>query len=351
MEDTYRCVTLARYNHGLPSPDDFAIETRPVPEPKMGEMLVRNIYASLDPGGRARLSGTASYIPPLELGAVTGAFNIGQVVISRNDAHRAGDLVVCTLGWTEMGISDGRGYFAKVQPSDLPLSVWIGILGVPGMTAYFGMKRVANTKAGETVVVTSAAGMVGATAAQIAKIMGCRVIGVAGGSEKCAWLKDVLGLDAAIDYKAADNLHDLAAAIGKAAPGGVDVLFDNVGNRFVDIVLPLMKLNGRVVVSGQVGDYNLAPEEVHGIKNTRVFITHRVRMEGLVVFDDLADFPAAQAEMAAWMKAGKLVYREKVYEGVAQAPQAFRDMFQGTYFGRHLVRLAPEPIDKGKPRE
>ncbi|MDE0725683.1 MAG: NADP-dependent oxidoreductase [Alphaproteobacteria bacterium] len=340
MAETYRCVVLARFVGGLTGPDDFAIEIRPVPEPGDGEILVRIIYASLDPGGRARLSGRVSYIPPLALGDVAGAFNIGQVVTSNNEAYTTGDLVVCSFGWTEMGLSKGGGYFAKIQASDLPLSTWIGVLGVPGLTAYFGLKRVAGIKAGETLVVTSAAGVVGATAAQIAKIMGCKVIDVAGGPEKCAWLRDELGLDGAIDYKAAD---DLGEAIGAAAPDGVDVLFDNVGNRFVDTLLPRMKMNGRIVVSGQVGDYNLAPEDVHGIKNTRVFITHRVRMEGLVVFDDLAQFPAAQAEMAAWIKAGKLLYREKIYDGVEQAPQAFRDMFEGTYFGRHLVRLAPEP--------
>ncbi|MFP6770816.1 MAG: NADP-dependent oxidoreductase [Alphaproteobacteria bacterium] len=340
MAETYRCVVLARFVDGLAGPDDFAIETRPVPDLGEGEILVRNIYASLDPGGRSRLSGRVSYIPPLALGDVAGAFNIGQVVTSNNDGYLPGDLVVCAFGWTEMGLSNGGGYFAKIPESDLPLSTWIGILGVPGLTAYFGLKRVAGIKADETVVVTSAAGMVGATAAQIAKIMGCKVIGVAGGPEKCAWLRDELWLDGAIDYKAVDDLGD---AIGAAAPDGVDVLFDNVGNRFVDTLLPHMKMNGRIVVSGQVGDYNLAPEDVHGIKNTRVFITHRVRMEGLVVFDDLAQFPAAQAEMAAWIKAGKLIYREKIYDGVEQAPQAFRDMFEGTYFGRHLVRLAPEP--------
>ena len=251
MAETYRCVVLARFVDGLVGPDDFAIEIRPVPKPGDGEILVRIIYASLDPGGRARVSGRVFYTPPLTLGDVAGAFNIGQMVTSNNEAYATGDLVVCSFGWTVMGLSKGGGYFAKIQAPDLPLSTWIGVLGVPGLTAYFGLKRVAGIKAGETLVVTSA--------------------------------------------------------------------------------------------TGQVGDCNLAPEDVHGIKNTRVFITHRVRMEGLVVFDDLAQFPAAQAEMAAWIKAGKLLHREKVYDGVEQAPQAFRDMFEGTYFGRHLVRLAPEP--------
>ena len=340
ISETYRCVVLARYIEGLPGPDDFRIETRPVPTPGDGEFLVKNIYASLDPGGRTRLSGEASYIPPLSIGDIAGAFNIGEVVATNNDAYGVGELLAGSFGWSEMGLSDGRGYLAKIPDWGLPLSTWIGVLGVPGLTAYFGLQRVARIKAGETVVVPSAAGMVGATAAQIAKIMGCRVIGVAGGAVKCKWLQEELGLDGAIDYKAVD---DLGTAVAEAVPDGVDVLFDNVGNRFVDALLPWMRMNGRIVVSGQVGDYNLAPEDIHGITNTRVFITHRVRMEGLVVFDDIADFPAAQAEMAAWIKAGKLIYREKIYEGIESAPQAFRDVFEGTYFGRHLVQLAAMP--------
>jgi NADPH-dependent curcumin reductase CurA len=340
MSETYRYVALARFVEGLPGPDDFNIETRPVPEPGEGEILVRNIYASMDPGSRSRLSQGPSYIPPLSLGDTVGAFNIGQVVASRNERYDEGDLLACTFGWSEMGLSNGRGYFAKITDREVPLSTWIGVLGVPGLTAYFGLKRVAEISEGKTVVVTSAAGMVGATAAQIAKILGCRVIGVAGGPVKCSWLTDELGLDAAIDYKAVD---DLADAVRDACPDGVDILYDNVGNTSIDAILPLMNMNGRIVVSGQVGDYNLAPDAVHGIKNTRAFITHRVRMEGLVVFDDIRQFPAAQAEMAAWLKAGKLQYREKIYDGIESAPQAFRDVFEGKDFGRHLVRLAPEP--------
>jgi len=294
----------------------------------------------MDPGTRSRLSQGQSYIPPLKLGETVGAFNIGMVEGSRNDKFHDGDLVACAFGWTELGLSNGRGFMSKIADYDLPLSTWIGVLGVPGLTSYFGLKRVVEISAGKTVVVTSAAGMVGATAAQIAKVLECRVIGVAGGPVKCAWLKDELGLDAAIDYKANE---DLAGAIKKACPDGVDILFDNVGNSSVDTILPLMNLNARIVISGQVSHYNQHDSDIHGIQNTRAFITHRVRMEGLVVFDDIRKFPEAQAELAGWIQGGQIKYREKIYEGIEKAPQAFRDVFEGKDFGRHLVRLMPEP--------
>lgn len=342
MSKTYRRVALARYLDGLPRAEDFEIVEEAIPTPAEGEFLVRNIYASMDPGTRSRLSQGQSYIPPLKLGETVGAFNIGRVEASRNDKFQDGDLVACAFGWTEMDLSNGKGFMSKISDYDLPLSTWIGVLGVPGLTSYFGLKRVGEISAGKTVVVTSAAGMVGATAAQIAKALDCRVVGVAGGPIKCAWLTDDLGLDAAIDYKATD---DLAAAIKTACPDGVDILFDNVGNSSVDTILPLMNLNGRIVISGQVSHYNQHDSDIHGIQNTRAFITHRIRMEGLVVFDDIRKFPEAQAELAGWLLDGQIKYREKIYDGIEKAPQAFRDVFEGKDFGRHLVRLMPEPND------
>ncbi|MEZ5726584.1 MAG: NADP-dependent oxidoreductase [Burkholderiaceae bacterium] len=340
MAQTFRRVALARYLHGLPQADDFSILTEPLPQPSHGELLICNIYASIDPGTRARLSQGPSYLPPLKLGETVGAFNLGQVLESRNPRFAHGDLVTWTCGWAEAGISNGRGYLARITDRSVPLAAWIGVLGIPGLTAYFGLSRLGQIAAGETVVVTSAAGMVGATAAQIAKLRGCRVVAVAGGPVKCAWLRDELGIEQVVDHKAA---ADLGAAIAACCPDGVDVLFDNVGNASVDAILPLMRMNGRIVVSGQVGDYNLAGDQVHGIRNTRPFITHRVRMQGLVVFDDLREFPAAQAELAGWLKVGKLKYREVRYQGLEQAPRAFRDVFEGRDFGRHLLQLAPEP--------
>ncbi len=340
MTERYRRVALARYLDGLPKPDDFEIVEAAIPVPGDGEILVRNIYASMDPGTRSRLSPGPAYAPPIALGDTVGAFNIGVVEQSRHEKYTEGDLVNCSFGWAEYGVSNGRGYFAKIPDRDVPLSAWIGVLGVPGLTAYFGLKRVGEIDAGKTVVVTSAAGLVGATAGQIARNLGCRTVGVAGGPVKCAWLTDEAGFDAAIDYKAVD---DLTEAVRAACPDGVDILYDNVGNTSVDAVLPLMNMRGRIVVSGQVGDYNLPAEAVHGIKNTRSFITHRVRMEGLVVFDDIRQFPDAQAEIADWLEAGRMIYREKIYQGIEQAPQAFRDVFEGKDFGRHLVQMGELP--------
>lgn len=339
MSDSYRRIVLKRHIEGLPSAEDFALETAPLPEPGEGEMLIRTLYASIDPGTRSRLSPGPAYRAPLAPGDTVGAFNVGEVVRSRHPRYRDGDLVACTLGWTEAGLSNGRGYLARIEDRDLPASVWIGILGVPGLTAYFGLTRVGEIAAGKTVVVTSAAGMVGASAAQIARNLDCRVVAIAGGAEKCRWLRESAGIEAVIDRKAEP---DLAAAVARHCPDGVDILFDNVGNASVDAILPAMAMNGRVVVSGQVGDYNLPKDAVHGIVNTRPFITHRVRMEGFVVFDDLKQFAGAQARLAAWLREGALVYREIFHDGVAAAPGAFRGVFEGRDFGRHIVRMRPD---------
>jgi NADPH-dependent curcumin reductase CurA len=237
-------------------------------------------------------------------------------------------------------VSDGRGFIQKITDRRVPLGCWIGILGVPGLTAWFGMHRVAQAKEGETLLVTSAAGPVGATAGQIGKKLGMRVVGVAGGPKKCAWLKDEAGFDAVIDYKAEP---DLTAAIKAACPEGVDVLFDNVGNEMVDRILPLMKLRGRVVVSGQVADYNVPVEQRYGLKHTDVFITHRVRMEGLVVFDDIRQFAVAQAAMADWIADGSLKFAIEEFDGLESAASAFCGLFRGENFGRRLVRISGDP--------
>jgi len=210
------------------------------------------------------------------------------------------------------------------------------VLGVPGMTAWFGLRRVAKLQPGERVLITSAAGPVGATAGQLAKLWGAsEVVGIAGGPEKCAWLRDVAGFDRAIDYKAAD----FEAHFAEIAAAGFDVMFDNVGNAMIDRALPHLKMRGRIVVSGQVADYNTPLAEVPGLRNTREFIAKRLAMEGMVVFDDLPQFPAAQAELAALIKAGTIVYREEIFEGLASLPQAFCGLFTGASFGRRVVRV------------
>jgi NADPH-dependent curcumin reductase CurA len=224
----------------------------------------------------------------------------------------------------------------KLPDLGVPESLWIGLLGVPGMTAWFGLKRVAALKAGDRVLVTSAAGPVGATAGQLAKLWGAsEVVGIAGGAEKCAWLTDVAGFDRAIDYKS----PGFEAEFAEVSAAGWDVLFDNVGNAMIDRALPVMKMRGRIVVSGQVADYNTPVEQVPGLKHTREFIAKRLRMEGLVVFDDLPGFAAAQAELAELIKNGTVKYREEVFEGLESLPEAFCGLFTGASFGRRVVRV------------
>ena len=328
-------VVLVRHIEGAPRPEDFRIETLPIPELSEGQFLAKNHFVSCDPGTRSRLSPGASYAPPLQPGAPVDGFSVGEVIASRNERFAVGDHVALT-GWATHVVSNGRGYAVKLPDLGVPESLWIGLLGVPGMTAWFGLKRVAQLKAGERVLVTSAAGPVGATAGQLAKLWGAsEVVGIAGGAEKCAWLTEVAGFDRAIDYKA----PDFEAAFAAAAEGGYDVMFDNVGNAMIDRTLPHMKMRGRIVVSGQVADYNTPNDQVPGLKNTREFIARRLRMEGMVVFDDLPGFAAAQAELAGLIKAGTVKYREEVFEGLASLPEAFCGLFTGASFGRRVVRV------------
>ncbi len=328
-------IVLARHIVGAPIPEDFRLEVLPIPELAEGQLLIANRFISCDPGTRSRLSPGASYAPPLQPGAMVDGFAVGEVIESRHPKFAVGDKVMGT-GWATHMVSNGRGYLAKVPDLDVPLSLWNGILGVPGMTSWFGLKRVAQMQAGERVLVTSAAGPVGATAGQLAKIWGAsNVTGIAGGAEKCRWLVDECGFDAALDYKAADFDAQFAAA----SADGWDVLFDNVGNASVDRALPVMRMKGRIVISGQVADYNLTPQEAPGIHNTREFIGKRLRMEGMVVFDDMPGFPAAQAELAGMIRAGQVRYREEIFDGLASLPAAFSGLFTGQSFGRRLIRV------------
>ncbi len=328
-------IVLVRHIMGAPSPDDFRVERLPIPALADGQFLARNHYVSCDPGTRSRLSPGASYAPPLQPGAPVDGFAVGEVIASRNDRFHIGDHVALS-GWATHVISSGRGYAVKLPDLGVPETLWIGILGIPGMTSWFGLKRVAAIKAGDRLLVSSAAGPVGATAGQLARLWGAsEVIGIAGGGEKCAWVRDVAGFSDCLDYKAAD----FEAQFARVAAAGFDVMFDNVGNAMIDRALPYMKMRGRIVVSGQVADYNTLLADVPGLKNTREFIAKRLRMEGLVVFDDLPDFAAAQAELAAMIKAGTIAYREEIFEGLAALPAAFCGLFTGASFGRRVVRV------------
>jgi len=334
-------IVLKSYCDGLPKPTDFALEEVPTPQPEAGQFLVRHIWASVDPGSRSRLSGVDSYTGAQKLGEAMGGFNVGVVEASKNEHWPVGTKVTCAGGWASHSLQNGRGFLARIPDGlGLPLSYWIGVLGVPGLTGWFGLKRVGAFKAGDRVLVTSAAGPVGATAGQLAKAGGAQqVVGIAGSDEKCRWLTETAGFDHTINYKSTD---DLDAEISDALPKGIDVLFDNVGNTMVDRCLPKMRVNGRVVISGQVADYSLPIAERHGIQNTDVFITHRVKMQGLVVFDDARDFPDALTTMANMIAKGNLHLTEERFDGIAAMPEAFCGLFKGENFGRRVVKVGEE---------
>lgn len=341
MSEKMQQVVLKQYCEGAPKLGDFEVVEKDVPTPKEGQFLVRHIWNSVDPGTRSRLSGGDSYAAALPLGKPIDGFSVGIVEASENQAYPVGTKVFCAGGWRTHSLQTGKGFIGAVPGAvPLPLSLWIGVLGVPGLTAWFGLKSVAKFKAGDRVLVTSAAGPVGATAGQLAKAGGAeQVIGIAGSDTKCQWLVDEAGFDHAINYKSVD---DLDQAITAAFPDGVDLLFDNVGNAMINRVLPKMRLNGRICISGQVADYNLSPDETPGIVNTKPFITHRVLMQGLVVFDFAREFPVALNEMAGLIGSGQLKLKEEQFSGIETMPEAFCGLFRGENFGRRVVQVSSE---------
>jgi NADPH-dependent curcumin reductase CurA len=337
MTDSILYVSLKANIEGLPKESDFELKETLFPELKEGQFIAENHFVSVDPGMRSRLSGVRGYAPPVKPGEVVSGFSIGRVLDSRSAAYKKGDMVTMGGGWASHSIFGGVGFAFKLPKIDIPRSLFLGILGIPGMTSYFGLKRIGRFQQGDHVLVTSAAGPVGATAGQLAKHWGAAsVTGIAGSEEKCTWLTEKAGFDAAINYK---TESDLAGAIAVACPEGVDVLFDNVGNAMIDTVLPMMRLNGRIIVSGQTADYSVPLEERHGIKNTIEFIAKRLLMQGLVVFDDIPNFPEAQSAISELIRQGVLIYEEEIFEGLETLPLAFCGLFKGESFGRRLVKV------------
>jgi NADPH-dependent curcumin reductase len=335
-----RRIVLATQASGLPTLETFRVEDVSLPPLTDGQVLTRTLYCSADPGTRSRLSSGASYAPPLRIGDPVDGFSVGEVIESANARFSVGDIVATGGGWAEHAIFPGRGYIQNIPHRRLPLSYWIGVLGIPGMTAWFGLKRVGALKLGDRVLVTSAAGPVGATAAQIARSLGAsRVVGTASGADKAQWLRNEARLDAVVDYK---TTPDLVADLKAASPDGYDMLFDNVGNAIIDNVIPLLRPGGRIIVSGQLADYNATAGSVPGITNTRYFIASRLRMEGLVVFDDLKAFPTAQEELCAMIESGQVKVREHRYRGLEAVPQAFIDLFTNNAFGRRIIEIGAE---------
>ena len=330
----YRRWTLAKHPSGVPDEDCFALAHFTPDALQDGQVLIKTHYFSLDPGMRGRLSGD-SYAAGLKLGDTIESAGIGEIIDSASDRFAVGDMVMGGLGWTEAVLHPDRG-LQKLDPAlfddKVAMTATIGVLGVPGLTAWFGLRDLGKPESGETLLISSAAGPVGATCGQIGKTLGLTVVGLAGGAEKCAYLTE-LGFDAVIDYKAES---DLAAAMAAACPDGVDIYFDNVGGEMLDAAILTMKPKGRIVVSGQVSEYN--QETPTGIRQTTRFITHRLRMEGLVVYDYAKQFPEAQAAIAGLIRDGKLSYKEDISSGIEDAPRDYAALFAGANFGRRLIK-------------
>lgn len=327
---TNRQWLLASRPHGPVDPSCFRLVERDVPAPRDGEVLVRVLYLSLDPYMRGRMDDVKSYAASQPLDEVMGGGTVGEVVESRNPRFAAGDLVVGMGGWQEWFVSDGKG-LQKVSRA-LPASAYLGAAGMPGVTAWYGLLRLCEPKAGETVVVSAAAGAVGSVVGQLAKLRGCRAVGIAGGPTKCAHVVDDLGFDACVDYKAADFRERFKAAV----PGGVDVVFENVGGAILDASLARMNPFGRVALCGLIAGYEGVEIPV---RNVRSILVNRLRVQGFIVSDHLEVWPEALKELTGAIAAGKLKYRETIADGLESAPRAFIGMLHGENVGKQLVKV------------
>ncbi|WP_017720448.1 NADP-dependent oxidoreductase [Kamptonema formosum] len=320
---------------------DLEYREVPVPTPKDGEVLVRTIYLSLDPTNRIWMSDRPQYMRPVEVGAVMRGINLGVVEESKNPNFKQGDLVSGLLGWQDYAIAEGNTGVSITrlqQPLSAPLSAYLGVLGLTGHTAYFGLLDIGQPKQGETVVVSAAAGAVGSIVGQIAKIKGCRAVGIAGSDEKCRWIVEELGLDAAINYKTAD----VAQALAETCPNGIDVYFENVGGAILDAVLANVNLSARIVLCGLISAYN-AKEPVPGPYNFGMILMKRVRVQGFIVSDYFSRWPAAQSQLWQWLGEGKLKYAEDIVEGLENAPKALRKLFDGSNQGKLIVKVSEGP--------
>jgi NADPH-dependent curcumin reductase CurA len=335
MAKMNRQVTLGSRPAGFPELSDFRLDSLPLPSVREGEVLVRSVFLSLDPYMRGRMSDAPSYAPPLRIGEVMTGAAVGIVVESRAAAFVPGDAVVGMLGWQEYAALPG-GELRHVDPALAPISTALGVLGMPGLTAYFGLLDIGDPKAGETVVISGAAGAVGMVAGQVAKIKGCRVVGVAGSDAKVAWLVDSLGFDAAFNYRMAP---DLGSKVESLCPDGVDVYFDNVGGEITDAVMRAINPGARIAVCGQISQYNLLKPEP-GPRWMGQLIVKQAKVQGFLVSGYAARFPEGLDEMARWLKQGKLKYREDIARGLESAPEAFIGMLRGKNEGKQLVRLS-----------
>jgi NADPH-dependent curcumin reductase CurA len=324
-------IVLASRPRGQVVPENFRLESAPVAELAEGQLLVRNDWLSLDPYMRGRMDDVRSYVAPQALDEVMGGGTAGEVIASRHPGFAVGDKVVGRLGWQRYAVTDGAG-LNKVDASRIPLSAYLGCVGMPGVTAWYGLTQIIAPKAGETVVVSAASGAVGSVVGQLAKARGCRVVGVAGGAEKCRAVVEEFGFDACVDYKAGRLREDLAAA----TPQGIDGYFENTGGEVLDLVLARMNAFGRIAVCGLIAGYDGQPIPVN---NIRAILVSRLKVQGFIISEHPEFWPTALAELGEAVASGRLRYRETVAQGLASAPDALIGLLKGRNFGKQLVRL------------
>ncbi len=327
-----RQVLLASRPQGRVVEENFRIVEAPVGRPGAGEVLVKNEWLSLDPYMRGRMNDVKSYVPPVQLGEVMVGQTAGEVIESQDPRFKPGDQVLTQLGWQLYGVVKA-GELTPIDAKRAPASYYLGVLGMPGMTAWFGLSEIGQAKPGETVVVSAASGSVGSVVGQLAKIKGCRAVGIAGGQAKCDYVVHELGFDACVDYKAGNLLPDLR----QACPKGVDVDFENVGGEILDTLLRLMNRFSRIVVCGLIAEYNTT--EPYGYKMLRSVLVNRIKMQGMIVFDWKDRYGEALGSLAGYLAEGKLKYRESVVQGIDNAPKGLIALLKGENFGKQLVKL------------
>ena len=338
MTSVNRALVLEDYPSGAPGARHFRLVETPVPEPVEGEVLVRSIYLSVDPYMRGRLRPGPSYAEPQKIGEVMVGEAVGEIVASRNARYAAGDFVTAGIGWQTHGVIRGDG-LRKLDPEAAPISTALGVLGMPGLTAYFGTLEVLQPRPGDTLVVNAASGAVGAVVGQIARIGGCRVVGIAGAEDKCAYITTELGFDRAINHR---TTADMSAALADACPHGIDCYFDNVGGPITDAAIENLALGGRVAICGQIAQYN-DTQVATGPRNLRHFLVKRASLKGLLVFDWRDRYQEGLVRLQRWVQSGEIRYREDIVDGLEKAPDAFAGLMEGRNFGKQLVRVSDDP--------
>ena len=335
MSKTYQRIVLASRPQGAVTPDNFRLETADIPELQDGQVLVRNHFLSLDPYMRGRMNDSKSYAEPQPLDEVMIGGTVGVVEASKNPSFAVGDSVVGMFGWQEVGVTDGRG-IQKVDTKHIPLSAYLGSVGMPGVTAWYGLNKIMHPKPGQTVAVSAASGAVGSVVGQLAKLKGCRAVGFAGGKDKCDYVVNELGFDACIDYKAAKDPKELYKMLKEATPDGIDAYFENVGGTILDAVLSRMNPFGRIAMCGMIAGYDGQPLP---LQNPQLILVSRLTIEGFIVSEHMDVWPEALRELGGFVAQGKLKFRESVAQGLASAPEAFMGLLKGKNFGKQLVKL------------